>query len=137
MLMSRVVRPQLLLQLMAAGARRGWPGGSWHILLYHNVPARFAKTFSRQVEWAKDYFQVCGLSDGLAMFASGELGRPLLTFTFDDADISTYEVVIPARRAGMCFRRPRVCPPRFLPVTKTISQSDALAPTTRVGIRRA
>lgn len=93
--MSRLFGSGYLLKLFAACAGHEWPSDTWHILLYHDVPARFAAAFARQVDWAKGHFQVCGLGEGLTLLQAGGLRRPLLTFTFDDADMTTYDVVMP------------------------------------------
>jgi len=74
---------------------RDWTRPHWRILYYHEVLDSQRDVFAGQLDLFSQTFEWCSISDGLSAITNGTLDRPLMSVTFDDADASLVDVVIP------------------------------------------
>ncbi|ASV74958.1 capsular polysaccharide biosynthesis protein [Thermogutta terrifontis] len=86
---------EVLLRAFAFSTVSRWPRHRWYILLYHDVPKNCAEAFEKQVKWLKERFEVATISEALRRLGDARHTSPLLTITFDDAEKSVYETVLP------------------------------------------
>lgn len=86
---------EVLLRAFAFFTVWRWPRHRWYILLYHDVPKNCAEAFEKQVKWLKERFEVATISEALRRLGDARHTSPLLTITFDDAEKSVYETVLP------------------------------------------
>ena len=74
---------------------RNWRRPHWRILYYHAVPSERERAFADQLDWFSAQFTWCTVADGVAAINSGTIDRPLMSLTFDDADQTLRDVVMP------------------------------------------
>lgn len=84
-----------ILRFAALFARRDWSRPHWRVLLYHTLPEGLVGKFNAQVEWALSKFMIVSLSEGHEVLSRSSPAKPLLSFTFDDADLSVYKLAFP------------------------------------------
>ena len=81
----------LLKNKIAKLASKDWSRPHWRILYYHGVEANEVISFRAQLERMQQYFTWCSVSDGVRAMNEGKIDRPLMSITFDDADLSVYD----------------------------------------------
>lgn len=70
-----------------------WQRTHWRILFLHDVPQQLHSHFNSLLDWFSQYFEWVSLDSGVEGIISGNLVRPSLTLTFDDAHKSLVDVV--------------------------------------------
>jgi len=98
-------RKASLLKSVAAFTAKDWRRPHWRILYYHAVLPEQRESFARQLDWFSEHFRWCSLDEGVEALTTGQFAGPMLTLTFDDADVSLFEVVMPLlanRRIPAC-----------------------------------
>lgn len=86
---------ETILYIAAIVARRDWSRPHWRVLLYHTLPEGLVTKFNAQVEWVLSKFMVVSLSEGHRILSGNAAVRAMLSFTFDDADLSVYNSAFP------------------------------------------
>jgi len=85
-----------VLPTLARFAARDWRRPHWRILYYHAVLPAHRDTFAAQLDWFSERFSWCTVDYGCEALTRPELlGGPLLSLTFDDADRTLLDVVLP------------------------------------------
>lgn len=84
---------------------KDWRRPHWRVLYYHAVLPEEQLTFADQLDWFSAHFTWCSISEGVTHLENGSIERPLLSLTFDDADRTLVDVVVPLlseRRITAC-----------------------------------
>lgn len=102
--MNKMVR-RVLMGILASLSGKVLGPPTWWILLYHNIPTAFAQTFSRQIEYLKNNFNVCTFHQATELLESGPIRQHVLTITFDDGDVSAYDTAMPI----LCAQKVSAC----------------------------
>lgn len=99
--MNHALRERIL-RFAAIFAQRDWSRPHLRVLLYHTLPNHLAIKFNAQVEWALGKFMIVSLSEAHGVMSRNGPAKPMLSFTFDDADLSVYDSAFPVLSRLCC-----------------------------------